>query len=70
MEEVCVCVRESLMWRLRGLSENLLEIVRSERQSLPGWTLDLEPSRLAGATAETDQEVQLSDVRALHSSKH
>lgn len=35
-------VLESLMWQLRGVSECLLEMIRSKRQSLPGWTLDLE----------------------------
>lgn len=54
-------VLESLMWQLRGLSKNLLQIIRSKWQSLPRWTLDLELSWLTGVMVE----VQLTNTCAL-----
>lgn len=70
LEEARVCAR--VLHVATGRPEqNLLDLIRGECQSLPAWTLDLEPPRLAGATVEADQEVQLSDgqrARALEQS--
>lgn len=45
------------MWEPSGVSESLLEMIRQKRQS-----------GLTGVMVGTDQEVQLTDVCALHQS--